>query len=374
MSEPEALSAREAAALLGIKRETLYAYASRGLVRSSPGDGKERRYLRSDLVLLKTRHDARSGHGPVAGAALRWGEPVLDSALTGIDARGPRYRGKVAAELAQAGVSFERVAELLWTGALPGDAGWPSVTNTPGASPMATVLALAERDPDPSPAGRQQELTRARKIVSALAAHGRTPGPGIAATLAGTGSGAAAIDRALVVMADHELNPSSFVARITASTGASLYAVVTAALAALSGPLHGGACERVEALLDEVRSRDRAAGVVTARRRRGEAIPGFGHRLYPAGDPRAAVILADARAVGGPAAEALDAVAEAMAASGELPTVDLALVALTEALGLPRGSAGHVFAVGRSAGWIAHALEQRGDGDLLRPRARYVGE
>ena len=113
------LSGSEAAAFLGVKRETLYAYASRGLVLSEPGThGRGRRYRREDLERLKARSDARAGHGAVAAGALRWGEPVLASALTSIDEGGPRYRGHRAVDLA-ARASFEAVAELLWTGTLP---------------------------------------------------------------------------------------------------------------------------------------------------------------------------------------------------------------------------------------------------------------
>src|SRR5262249_9768773 len=101
------------------KRETLYAYASRGLVRSEPGEkGRGRRYQREDLERLRARRDARSGHGPVAAGALRWGEPVLESALTGLTSSGPRYRGHLAVTLS-ARAPFESVAELLWSGALP---------------------------------------------------------------------------------------------------------------------------------------------------------------------------------------------------------------------------------------------------------------
>ena len=115
INEQAYVSSREAARLLGVKAATLYAYVSRGLVRSVPsGDGRGRRYLRSDLARCKSRSDAHAGHGPLAGAALRWGEPVLDSALTSIGDEGPRYRGQLATELAAQGVSFEAVAELLW--------------------------------------------------------------------------------------------------------------------------------------------------------------------------------------------------------------------------------------------------------------------
>src|ERR1700679_2135757 len=122
------VEASAAAALLGVKRATLYAYASRGLVKSVPGEARrERLYIRADLERLKARHDARSGHGPVAAGALRWGEPVLESSVTGIDDRGPRYRGALATEIVEAGATFEEVAELLWTGTRPATARWAPV-------------------------------------------------------------------------------------------------------------------------------------------------------------------------------------------------------------------------------------------------------
>ena len=145
------LSAKEAAALLDVKLPTLYAYVSRGLLRSiaSP-DTKRRRYRREDVVRLKARHDARSGHGPVAAAALRWGEPVLDSAITSMAGGKLRYRGHDAVELASAGTRFESLAELLWTGALPPSApawraaglGLPGSVLAALAGPAAGPLAV----------------------------------------------------------------------------------------------------------------------------------------------------------------------------------------------------------------------------------------
>src|SRR6185436_12773289 len=120
------LSAAEAARFLGVKRETLYAYTSRGLLRSEPGArGRGRRYSRSDLERLKARGEARAGHGPVAAGALRWGEPVLATAISSIRVSGPAYRGQSAVDLARSGASFESVAELLFTGTLARDARWP---------------------------------------------------------------------------------------------------------------------------------------------------------------------------------------------------------------------------------------------------------
>src|SRR4029453_1951897 len=113
------VDAREAAQILGVKVATLYSYASRRWVRSFPsGRHREKSYLRDDLERLRHRADARLGHEAVAAGALRWGEPVLSSALTEIRPDGPWYRGHSVVELAQT-ARFEAVAELLWTGILP---------------------------------------------------------------------------------------------------------------------------------------------------------------------------------------------------------------------------------------------------------------
>ncbi len=408
-SQPAFLDGAAAAALLGVKRETLYAYASRGLVRSEPtGQGRERRYRRDDLERLKARHDARSGHGAVAAGALRWGEPVLESALTAIDAGGPRYRGLPAVELAES-ASFEAVAELLWSGALPAERpAWRAVgigvragplraLLPPGSHPLATlalaVPALGAADPDRFGAAAEAEMARARVLVLRLASLlGFAADPGHAraavasgsvarAVLAGLGArpdpaAERAVDRALILLADHELNASAFAVRITASARADLYACFSAGLAAASGPLHGGSCDRVEALVADAGSPAGARAVVRALVRRGEAVPGFGHVLYPEGDPRAPPLLRAAVELApraGPLRTLL-ALIDAMAEQGGAPpTVDFGLVAVALALGLPPGAAVSLFAVGRAAGWVAHVLEQREAGFILRPRARYVG-
>jgi citrate synthase len=402
------LAAQRAAALLGVKLPTLYAYASRGLVRSVPGAGpKARWYARSDLERLRARSGARAGHGPVAAGALRWGEPVLDSAVSSIDGDGPRYRGLLATDLARERRPFEEVAELLWTGHRPEScpiwtAAWPGSPaglaallpegSAPLCGPALALPFLSAADPDRLGAAREAELSRARRLLTLLGASFALPlGPeripralaqprlarvlAVALGVPGPKSWVA-LETALIFCADHELNASTFAARIAASAGADLYACVTAALATLSGPRHGGLGDQVEALLDEVGSADRAARVVRERHRRGEALPGFGHRLYPGGDPRAEPLLALARGWTPvrPRTRTLLAVVEVMRQlGGERPSLDLGLVAVSAALALPRGSGVALFALGRAAGWIAHILEQREDPNLLRPRARYVG-
>jgi len=181
---------------------------------------------------------------------------------------------------------------------------------------------------------------------------------------------------ALVLCADHELNVSSFTARCVASAGSHPYAVVIAGLAALEGPKHGGAGARVEAMLDALRGAGSLRSAVAARLRRGESIDGFGHPLYPAGDPRARVLLDLLGEHYGRSEDYRFVRACARAATsvtGEPPNLDFGLAAVTRVLRLPRGAPLMLFAIGRSVGWIGHALEQYATGQLIRPRAKYVG-
>lgn len=411
--EAEWVDATHAAALLDVKKATLYAYASRGLVRTVPsGTSRERLYAREDLVRLRTRSRARAGHAAVAAAALQWGEPVLDTHISGIDASGPHYRGHPIVELVAGGATFESVAELLWTGRDVPDATWPKsplplaiakvgrlvpsralpLERLQIALPMlaASTLELAGDDD-----GEPRALHVARALVRHVAALvGLAPGSDarvtsaleaktIAGTLAlalgGRPSGATrrALDRALVLLADHELNVSTFAARVAASTGATLHMCVIAALAALSGPAHGGRCDLIETLLAEAEEPEDVPRMLRARLARGEAIPGFGHPAYPDGDPRAPVLLELADELGRKrlGVRKLRALVDTMALAGaDAPSVDLGLVALASALELPAGSATAIMAVSRTAGWLAHALEQRAAGQLLRPRARYVAD
>jgi citrate synthase len=394
------VGAEAAAELLGVQRRTLYAYVSRGLVRSVPGgEGRPRLYAMEDLERLRARHDARSGHGAVAAGALRWGEPVLDSAITAITPRGPAYRGRPALDLAGE-VPFENVAELLWSGHLPSHAvEWPrpnlpigrlaalALGDVRPLDAMSLVVQLAAlADPARGDSRPDAFIPGGRHLVPLLAA-ALAPGLGpgrvvqaldagrvaaVAARALGLGDAAVpALDAALVLLADHELNASSFAARVAASTGADPYACIAAALATLSGPRHGAASEAVAAFADGVRDPERAADAVRALREKQRHPPGFGHPLYPDGDPRAAPLLDAARGATNRRARTILALVDAT--SDVRPTVDVGLAALVAALGAPPAAAPGLFAVARSAGWLAHAAEQRSADFLLRPRARYVG-
>jgi citrate synthase len=176
------------------------------------------------------------------------------------------------------------------------------------------------------------------------------------------------IRRALVLMADNELNASTFATRVAISTGASLAAGVLAGFTTLTGPLHGGAAQQFAQLIAQVNASSPTQAVhdwLASKR----ALPAFGHPLYRDGDPRAKALIKLLPKM--EPHEALAVAAEQQA--GELPNADYALSLLTAACGLPEDAPFILFAVGRCVGWLAHALEQVQANRLIRPRARYTG-
>ncbi|AWN49664.1 excisionase [Methylobacterium terrae] len=382
------LTATEAAARLGVSRQTLYAYVSRGLIEAHPTDDPRVRRYPAEAVarLAEARHRGRRPR-EVARAALDWGLPVLETAVTLIRDGRLYYRGADAVALAET-ATLEEAAARLWdlpSGDLPFGDLPPGAAFGPGAPPggasggdLLGAFAAATRD-EPTASWQQDPARLAAGSGALVRVLGAciTGGPPEAVPLHrhcavswGLGpAGAEALRRALVLCADHELNASGFTARCVASAGASLRAAVVAGLAALSGSRHGGMTDRVEALWDALDPAD--PGPSLRRQLAGrEGLPGFGHPLYPAGDPRAAALLAPLLAED-PGLRAVVAAAEEL--TGARPALDLALVALRRHLGLPRGAAFGLFALGRSVGWIAQALEQRRTGGLIRPRAVYVG-
>ncbi|MDT0355150.1 citrate synthase family protein [Herbaspirillum huttiense F1] len=386
------LSSSEAATLLGVSRQTLYAYVSRGLLHAHPGgQARDRRYLAAEVERLAASRSRGRKPREVARAALDWGLPVLESALTLIEDGRLHYRGHDAVTLS-AEASVEEVAALLWDCAVE-DAFGPVPPARPprlesvqsewsGGRAEQTLLplfALACAED----IGAQWHLPLPRQLASCGLLVRR-----LAACLLGTApstaplhqqcasawgldaAGAQLVRRALVLCADHELNASGFTARCIASTGANLQAAIIGGLAALSGPLHGGTTARVEALLETLDEQDDPAASLRQRLARGEELPGFGHHLYPQGDVRASALLAPLLPVHPRWQQTIEVVREL---TGHPPSVDFALAAVRRHLHLPPGSAFGLFALGRSLGWIAHALEQGRGGSLIRPRAAYVG-
>jgi citrate synthase len=415
----ERLTTAEAARRLGVKPATLYAYVSRGLLgRERSPDGRTSTFDPDEVERLTRRGRAgRRGRGPAA-------ELVVRSALTAIEGGALFYRGLPATGLAGTR-SFEAVAEWLWTGRFP----------APTAPPWgagAAALAAARRAQAALPA-EALPLERLRVAAVALAsgddlrmelhpaavtAAGRALIAGLAASLPRRGRSPAAageaaysaprrsrgrsrapgrvagelwgglspvepepgllgaLDAALVLLADHELAASTMAARVAASVRADPYAVAAAGLATVSGSLHGGASLAVEALLAEVERPEQAAGAVGLRLRRGERLRGFGHPLYPDGDPRAAYLLDRLRAAAGgsPRLAVVEALVEATRRRGlPPPNVDLALAALGHVVKMTRGAGEAIFAVARVAGWLAHALEEYERATPIRLRAVYTG-
>jgi citrate synthase len=380
------ITAAEALGALNVRAQTLYANVSRGRIRAKPDPADPRRslYHQDDVLRMAGRSNGRRKVEAVAAQAIEWGDPVLPSAIsTVVDGR-LWYRGRDALGLA-ATASFENVAGLLWeSGAVP--IALPAVhehrwiSSLAFDNPLQTgLVALAGRSASDLPSHGRAAAVLREEAASVLAtlAHAllkeqaprseRSMSERIAAAW-GCSEAANGIRRALVLLADHELNASTFATRVTISTGASLSAGVLAGLTTLTGPLHGGTSESVRELIELAKDR----GPETAVREwlaQGRPFAGFGHPLYPDGDSRATALL-DALPVTPLVAELAQSVETAI---GERPNVDFALAVLAELLDLPGCAPLTLFALGRCAGWLAHALEQAQTGRLIWPRARYVG-
>lgn len=400
MSDSDYIPATDAIAVLGISAATLYAYVSRGLIESRPGeDHRSRVYRRRDVERLASRK--RVGRGAARGAAqsLDRGLPVMETRISLIRPDGPYYRGHSAIGLVRAGAALEDAARVLWDCgdrdpfAPTPDQLWPAsvtaILDDPRLPPLERTLAaiplLAIESPhsfSASPLTRRETAARLLRQNAALLIGTRADARPVHRVLAQHWKrGDTRLDRlvraALVLCADHELNVSAFAARVVASTGAHLHATVCAGLAALSGPRHGGATTRAYAFIREALQADSIGAFVSARWRRGEDLPGFGHALYPDGDPRARELMALIEAARprprrGEAVAALAACVEET--SGQGPNIDFTLAAIAIVHDLAAEAALTLFAAGRVAGWLAHALEQQSLGGLIRPRARYAGQ
>ncbi|MDP3747990.1 MAG: citrate synthase [Phenylobacterium sp.] len=375
------IAADEARERLGVRPQTLYAYVSRGRVqvRADPRDPRRSLYRAADIAALTDRKNRSRKVSEVAAGAIAWGEPVLASAITTISGGRLYYRGRDAVTLSET-ETLEAVARLLRGGhgvALK-RTDRPPPPEGPDMRSRAFAALAARAGVDPPARGRNPMAlaVEAATLLDVLtdAVAGQVGGGAIANRLALAwglgpgGTGADLIRRALVLLADHELNASTFAARVAASTGASLAASALAGLAALSGPRHGGAaaaCQSFAAQAVATSPRAAIAALLTEDR----LIPGFGHNLYPQSDPRAEALLE--RFTPTPDMQALQGAVTAV--TGLAPNVDFALVSLAETLKLPKDAPFALFAVARCAGWIAHAIEQGQTDQLIRPRARYVG-
>lgn len=405
------LSSSAALALLSVRPQTLYANVSRKRIRvkADPGDPRRRLYHAGDVERLAARRRGRPRTDQLAAETVSWGSPILPSALSTVAHGRLWYHGQDAVRLAEH-ASLEEIAALLWQSEsipsftrIPWDR-VPLAAGTPiqaayeilawhagravplygralgplhaegarllGALAECMIVAITRR-PRVSETARTSRQALARSARRARAMHGAATHGRLHTrlALAWRRPGAADLIRhALVLLADHELNASTFATRVAASTGAPLPACLLAGLSTLSGPLHGNAATAVQALIESALEHG-AEKAVRDSLERGQAVSAFGHPLYPAGDVRAAALLQriEVPRIFSDLAKAGESLV------GEPPNVDFALAALTASADLPPDAPVILFALARSVGWIAHALEQRETGSLIRPRARYVG-
>ncbi|HTV84129.1 MAG TPA: citrate synthase family protein [Dyella sp.] len=393
------LSAHEAATRLGVSLATLYAYVSRGRIDSRAGaDGRSREYSANDIDHLIERRQAGRGAAQAAAHSLAWGLPVLETRISLIRPHGHYYRGESAIALAESGATLEDVARLLWDSgdhdpfAVAPAHAWSEAVSSllcqPGIPPLERTTAalplLALDAPHTHSADPRHRREHAAQLLRETAA-----------LLCGVHADARPIHRlivncwraddahlselvrcALVLCADHELNASSFATRVAASTGAGLHVAVCAGLATLSGPQHGGAVARAHAFIQDMLGQPHPAEKLRERLRRGDVPPGLGHPLYHQGDPRGAMLLAKLSATPSqpaPLRRILHLVELLQMQCGQRPNLDFALAAMASAYERDANAALAMFAAGRMAGWLAHALEQQESGSLIRPRASYVG-
>ncbi|GGV92171.1 citrate synthase [Streptomyces gelaticus] len=404
---PQRLSTREAAERLGVKPETLYAYVSRGQLssRRAPG-GRGSTFDAAEIDAL-ARRTGRRAPSPATG------DPVFRTDITLIESDRYYFRGVDATELARQ-YTYEEVAEWLWTGELrPGirftapvealAAAHRAVDALPAHSGSTdrlrvAVVAAATTDPLRFDLSREAVLAAARSLVPTLVgalpvAAGAPPAAGGPPEANGARlarqlwpkltarpvdePSVAALDAALALLIDHDLAASTLAARVAASAHAHPYAVVSAGLGVLEGPLHGAASGLAHRMLAEVLERGSAAPVVADHLRTGRRVPGLGHRLYSSEDPRARALFALLDRMPHAAAAlaaARDVVATTARHAPLHANVDLALAVLSVSCGMPAEAGETVFAVSRTAGWIAHALEEYGERPLrMRPSGQYGG-
>ncbi len=407
VNDVEYVGREEALAVLGIKKESLYTYVSRGLIRTVRQSGKRTSLYRlSDIEKLGTRSSERAGQRSVA-STLRYGEPLVQTQVSEITATGPRYRRQLASNLVAEGHSFEYAADLIWTGLPPvRDSPWNVQLPLEPISPNYIMDWKKADNMDPLDCLAEITLRFVRHTAKEEISDGDARTCGIpligvfscASGLMGPrkayqnadnneylaerlikGLGLAEhpcadqiamlINAGLVLSIDNELSPPTFTARITASTGANLYQCVLSAIMAQAGPMQVGGTYHLEWYLQSIinnhHRKSMAANV---------DIPCFDHPLYDK-DPRAVILLEHLAAI--PKARPtrsilLDFVDRTHRTTSRYPNLFGALVILAMSLHLPKGTAAFLHTLARTSGWLAHAVEQRLSGQMVRPRARYA--
>ncbi len=395
------LTTKETAELLGVKPETVYAYVSRGLLSSRRESGGRTSTFEAGEVEALARRNRREA----AGSPGTGGELSVRTRITLIEQDRYYYRGVDAVELAGRH-SYEEVAEWLWTGRPAPGATFTASEATVELARRAVealsghasavdrlrvaAIAVAAEDPLRFDLSEEAVLHTARTLIPTLVAalppvgyDHEDDGP-LAHRLWGRLTGRPAdeaslrvLDTALSLLADHDLAASTLAVRVAASARAHAYAAVSAGLGVLEGPLHGAAGGLAHRMLLNVLDQGTAVPVIAEELRAGRRVPGLGHRLYTGEDPRARVLfelLERIPRAESPLLAARDIVATTARHTPLHANVDLALAVFTVSCGMPATAAETIFAVARTAGWIAHALEEYGERPLrMRPSGHYVG-
>lgn len=410
MNETDYLTLAQALAKLNVQAGTLYSYVSRRQIRRVAQEGSRKSlYSKVDVDRLASRKPGRMGGVAAAASSMRWGEPVVLTSITRIGPDGPVYRNRPAIDIANSGASFEAVAQLMYTGLWRDDrVVWPHIPVPEDLTPLLAAhrgpigsddignllamvtLALGMRGRGELEMNEGNSVAAARLILLTLTGCvglmlpprkfiGRRPDESVAAYVLRAGAAKdtpearRAINAAMTVLADHELAAATLTARVAASTNASLFNCVAAAISSHVGFTVGTATNAIEnQLLDDIESKKvrKARDLI---RDYGDNRFGFNHPLYPGGDPRADLILGLAQKLLPPAAPMRNVFPflDTARASGSKPGVAFALAVLTKILKLPPGSATALWILARSTGWVAHVLEQRSQAFLMRPRARF---
>lgn len=379
----------EAEALLGVKRESLYSYVSRNKINAiiDPKNKRKRLYSYDDIVKLVEKKKSL-GAEKIAQNSLMWGEPVLESAITFINNSKLYYRGYPITMLVKQH-SYVEVASLIWTGDFETAKNYfteivPTLhhINYSLSDVQEYLLQLEKRDRDTVSFFPHIELGAKIlvSIVQDITQNFQKNIP-IPAKLAGffcpnKKHATELLETALIVIADHELNTSSFTARTVASTGANLFQVLVAGLSAMSGYKHGGAILRIEQMVKELKENMTFERDLRKREEYSESIVGFGHKLYPEGDPRAKILLDKIAKYYGDTKEYnifKSIMVSCMERTKQKPTIDFALLTLASVLEVNSDFAQFLFGYGRIVGWIGQVLEEYQENRLIRPRAKYTG-
>ena len=391
--QPARISAVEAAARLGVKRETIYAYVSRGMLTSERHiDGKSSTFDPAEIERFRRdKNDRRPGRLDVSVA----------SAITEVTDGSVAYRGHALAQLVHAGHHYEEVAELLWTGSLGATDSWPPddrlraavqpavdallPTATAIDRMMAGVVAAAAADPFRNDRSLHGMTSSGRILTSTIvdalplaarSSRGERLAERLWRRLARTGSDQwPLLNLAMVLLADHGMATSTLAARLAASTRSGPHAILLAGLGAVAGPLHGAASRVVHELFADAELHGPEVALATVIQRDGK-VPGIGHFIHRSTDPRHDLLM-ERLAETDLDQQRMDVVASIVSLTSEripvAPNVDLALGALTYIAGMAPDAGEVIFAIARTAGWLAHALEEYEETPIrFRPVGRYV--